>query len=356
VLTSRAEEDIERFLHGKPHIERRSMGIQGRSNKADVAAYIRHRLEEIATIRTLPANWPQDDRKNALINKSEGLFIWAATVCDFLALQLDPSRHLDTLLSNHGTSGLRAEIKMDKLYLTILSTCNWEDEDFVHGYALLIGTIMAAKVPLSASVLQYLHRTFLTVRVVDVLQPLGSLLTGLTEELEPIRILHLSFRDFLTVRARSSPDSVCYYVNEKEHGQRLALMCLVTMNEHLKRDICGIEDLTMPTSEIDGIAETVRKCVTEPLWYACRFWTEHLAQVEGPVSDQFAGMLRRVLSKHLLSWMEVMALKGVLRDMTDMLLTLRNWLQVSTICGHSLAMTFMTSVSHGKLYLMGQTL
>jgi hypothetical protein len=33
VLTSRGEEDIERFLHGKTHIKRRSMGIHGRPRR-----------------------------------------------------------------------------------------------------------------------------------------------------------------------------------------------------------------------------------------------------------------------------------------------------------------------------------
>jgi len=88
----------------------------------------------------------------------------------------------------------------------------------------------------------------------------------------PIRIL-LSFGDFLTVRARSSPASSSF-VNEKEHSQRLAVMCLMVMNIGLKRDI---GDLTLRIYEIEGIARTVGKCITEELQYAGRFWTDHVA-------------------------------------------------------------------------------
>jgi hypothetical protein len=113
---------------------------------------------------------------------------------------------------------------MDMLYSTILNTCNWDDEDLVEGYNLLIGVVMVAKMPLSASALQSVHGATLTVRVIDVLRPLGSLLTGLTHEHEPVRILHFSFRDFLTVRAQSSTHAHRFHINEKEHRCRLALM------------------------------------------------------------------------------------------------------------------------------------
>jgi hypothetical protein len=328
LLTSRAEEDIERSLRGKSHIKRHSMGIQGQSNEQDVAVYIRHRFQEIAAIRALPVNWPQEEITDAFVCKAGGLFIWAATVCDFLAHQVDPSRHLNFLLFSNDKSSLRVEAKMDKLYSTILSACNWDDDDFVHGYGLLMGTIMAAKIPLSANALQSLHHASLTVRVVDVLRPLGSLLTGLTEAAEPIRILHLSFRDFLTVRA---PASERFYVSEKDHSQRLALMCLVIMNDHLRRDVCDIGDLTARTSEIEGFGETVKQCVTEVIWYACWFWADHLADVKDPVSDLFIDTLRSLLKRQLLPWIEVMALKNVLQDAPDMLLTLQDWLKVSAL-------------------------
>jgi hypothetical protein len=67
---------------------------------------------------------------------------------------------------------------MDKFYLTILESCNWDDEIFVEGYKLLMGTITEAKIPL---LMQTLHNASLTVRFRGGLLPLGSLLIGLTD-------------------------------------------------------------------------------------------------------------------------------------------------------------------------------
>ena len=328
-MTSRAEEDIEQFLHSKSHIERRSMNIQEQPNKNDVAIYIQHRLKEIATRRKLGPHWPNQKCVNAFIKKAEGLMIWAATVCDFLAVQLDPSKHLNALLTARSQLGLRAEVKMDKLYSDILSTCNWDDDDFVQGYDVLVGAIMAAKIPLSASALQHLRDTSLAVGVIDILRPLGSLLTGLSEENEPIRILHLSFRDFLTVRAQSSRCSR-YYINEKEHSQKLALACISIMNDNLKRDICGIGDVSIQISEIEGIKDIVQMCISEELAYACIFWTDHIVDVDG-VSLPILDALRDLLSKKLLHWIEVMSLKNGIQDATQSLEKLKSWLKARII-------------------------
>ena len=148
----------------------------------------------------LPAEWPQKDSTELFIKKADGLFIWVATMCEYLVHQVSPGKHLDFLLSGTGQSESRTENKMNELYSTILNTCNWDDEDFVEGYGLLIGAILVAKIPLSASALQSIHSATLAVRVIDILQPLASVLTGLEDPVRPIQILHLSFWDFLTAR------------------------------------------------------------------------------------------------------------------------------------------------------------
>lgn len=328
LLTSRAEEGIRKFLHGKPHIERRSMGIREHSNMEDVAKYVKHRLKAVAADRALSADWPEKDRTNMLVKKAEGLFIWAAIVCEFLSLHVSPGKQLDFLLSGTGQSGLCAESKMDKLYSTILSCCNWDDSDFIEGYGLVIGTIMAAKQPLSMSALQSFHSTTLVVRVIDILRPLGSVLHGLADPAEPIHILHLSFRDFLTDRAQSLPDCLRYYICEPQHSRRLALACLIAMEEQLREDICGIVDLSKCISEIKNVRELVASHIPEELAYACRFWTDHVVDTDGVLPPGLVDALRRFLLTRLLQWIEVMALKELLHIATEMLIKLCDWLQV----------------------------
>lgn len=325
LITSRAEEDIVVYLDNSPHIERHSMKIYEQSNKNDISMYSRHRLRAIAERRLLGNDWPDQKRANAFEAKAAGLFIWVATVCDFLMDQLHPLKHLDALLSMRATTGLRAEIKMDKLYSQILGTCKWEDDDFATGYYLLMGSIMAAKIPLSASALKALHGSSLQFSVIDVLRPLGSLLTGLTNERDPIRILHQSFRDFLTVRAHNSPGSLRYFIDEKEHSQKLALICLDIMNAYFTTDI---GDLSKRIAARESIDELVGVAVSEELLYACKFWMNHLSAVIGSLSHKLNEPLRVFLFSRLLSWIEFMGRRDVLQDATLSLRNLRTWLQV----------------------------
>jgi hypothetical protein len=111
-----------------------------------------------------------------------------------------------------------------------------------------MGAIIAAKSPLSIRALQSFHGGSLTAPASAVLRPLGSLLTGLTNINQPIRILHLSFRDFITVRAQLSSTSERFYLDEKEHSQRLALLCLLILNESLTKGIPGTGYLVGDTS------------------------------------------------------------------------------------------------------------
>ena len=113
---------------------------------------------------------------------------------------------------------------------------------------------------------------------ITVLRPLGSLLTGLTGERRPVRILHLSFRDFLTTRAQSPQEGMRFYLDEKHHSQRLALLCLVILDQKLKPSVPGTGYLSQSVSDMYGVP-TIDD-VSEELWYACKFWIDHLLDVE----------------------------------------------------------------------------
>jgi hypothetical protein len=94
---------------------------------------------------------------------------------------------------------------MDKLYADILNSCDWSDDEFAEMYGLLMGSIMAAKTPLTASVIQSLHRTT-PIQVLDLLRPLNTVFNGVDEEGQCVRIVHASFRDFVTHRAQLMSD------------------------------------------------------------------------------------------------------------------------------------------------------
>lgn len=237
VITSRPVDEILSFLSQTDHIRRKIIDIHKQANLDDIAIYARDRLREVASLKRLSIDWPSQELISDFIMKAEGLFIWVATVSRYLGKATHPDKKLATMLSKHNMPGLPAEAKMDELYSIILGACDWTDDDFVKGYHLFMGTIIAAKAPISISVLQSLHRNRSELQAREVLAPLCSLLSGLDHQNQPIQVLHSSLREFLTFCDRCTAKSKHFYLNEKEHNQRLSLLCLTVLNQDLGKDI-----------------------------------------------------------------------------------------------------------------------
>jgi len=323
LLTSREGRDFNTVLSRKPHVYSQSIAIDEQDNLEDIAIFVRFKLAKVAEWKDLGKHWPDQELLTAFTEKAEGLFLWVSTVCEYLGGSLDPDGELRSLISDRSPSDLPAEEKMDELYLTILQACNWKDKAFSMGYSLLMGAVMAAKTPLSVSALQSLHRASLTLPVNKLLQPVSSLLIGLAQNNQPIRPLHLSFRDFITVRAQSSPDGKRFYINEKEHSQRLALLCLDVMNQAMERDTPGLGYLTAPLSESNGIPVIAEGIISEEMWYACEFWMDHMLEVDDP-GKNLIDVLQCFFSNHLVTWIEIITSKGQFRN----LLQVKEWIQV----------------------------
>jgi hypothetical protein len=325
-ITSRPEDDIITDLSA-PHVRRGSIDINGTANQRDIALYCKDRLSHIASRKHLDAGWPGPQLLAQFQEKAEGLFVWVSAVSEYLssARTFNPDGKLVAFLSNPNLSGFPAETKMNKLYSEILKNCDWSDEEFIDMYKLVVGSIMALKTPLSASALQTLHRRDnSTLQVFEVLRPLSSLFIGLSDESQHIHVLHHSFRDFLTSRAPYTQDLERFYINEKHHSQRLALLCLSILCEDLDKDIPGTGYLTEPTANTKGIPEIADEDISEALWYACRFWSEHVLDVDEPVSGALLDTLRDFLSNDLIRWMEVLNAKGRFQGLAQV----REWLQV----------------------------
>jgi hypothetical protein len=404
-ITSRPLKEIDAFLSGKHHIFHQTIDIYTTANLEDISVYAKTQLKGVAKLGGLGDNWPDEQLVQDFTRAAEGLFLWVSTVCKHIGNTIDPDAELRSLLSRRSPQRIPAEEQMDKLYLTILNSCNWDDEKFVDGYQLIMGAIMAAKSPLSIRALQVLHnvtvttgsnvqshatggatlhsrhellpslrvnaiprtrfqlsRIFvsplriakprsgshaafptshssqalstithsysnLTVPASAVLRPLGPLLTGLTDRDQPVRILHLSFRDFITVRAELPPTSEQFYLDEKEHSQRLALLCLLVLNENLKECIPGTGYLVGDEFVNSGIPDIAEGQISEEVWYACRFWPDHIVDVESPVSVEFIAALRNLLSTKIVLWMEIVTAKGKFRNLRRV----REWLQVLVV-------------------------
>jgi hypothetical protein len=234
----------------------------------------------------------------------------------------DPAAALKAILSKHSPSDPSADTGADHLYLEILLACDWDDQIFVKGYTRLTGAIIAAKTTLTMSALKSLHRHDLSLPVdIDYLSPLSPLIIGVENDTTPVKTLHPSLKGFLVDRAQSLPPSQKHFlIDMREHNQRLGLMCLVVLNEELEKckPVLGYLDSTSTR-----VPELARGVVSEELWYSCRFWIDHVVEIDNP-EEALLDTLEGFLLNHIVPWMEVVTSKGRVQDLS----TVREWLQV----------------------------
>jgi hypothetical protein len=336
-ITSRSEDVIVTNINAA-HVELSTIDIHGETNQHDIGMYVKDRLRHIAYQRHLSDGWPGPELSNEFRTKAEGLFIWVSTMSEYLSSDrtYDPTSKLRSLLSNASGKGLPPETKMDKLYADILNSCNWSDEEFAEMYRLVMGSIMAAKTPLTATGIQSLHQTT-PIQVLGILRPLNTVFTGVDGKGQCVRIVHASFRDFVTRRAQLMPDYSRFHVSEKAHSQRFALLCLCVLNRDLETEIAGTGYLSGRLTEVEGIPHITPGQIGEALWYACCFWMEHVVDIEdvAAMPNTFLDMLGRFLSTHLVRWLELVVSMGQFQELSKM----RRWLQVSCIDSESLVIS-----------------
>ena len=98
MVVGRQEPDIQRVLGSHSHVRPYPLDIDSAENMGDVLQFIRHRLEEIQVKDGfLGADWPGDDKINALADGASGLFIWASTACLYIE-NYDPDKQLSELI------------------------------------------------------------------------------------------------------------------------------------------------------------------------------------------------------------------------------------------------------------------
>jgi WD40 repeat protein len=293
MVVSRQEQDIQRVLGSHSHLCQYPLDIDSVTNEDDVLEYIRHRLEEIRIKNgRLGDHWPGDDKIRALANRAGGLFIWASTACLYIE-SYAPNRRLSELVDKQpevNSSGPFAQL--DSLYETGLHSAGlWYDALFCSDCCNILGTILCARVPLSCSVIDTLLRLPQDRSSWESVSRLGCVLH--VSETEPIRTLHPSFHDYLSERCRSHPWSI----DLEHHNKELAIRCIKLLDKELRENMC---DMTLPYL-------SQKRTLPEAISYACKFWIEHICLISD-VTDDLVNRTYVFLAKHLLHWIEVLAI------------------------------------------------
>jgi hypothetical protein len=296
----------------------------------DLRVYIKHELGQIRQERSLSIGWPGTDQVEMLVEQAVPLFIFAATVCRYIGDPRDnPRRRLDIIL---GYQKVKAS-KLDATYLPILNQLSQEEDEeererWASGFREVVGSIVILQAPLStASLAGLLHMSQEDIRC--RLDSLHSVLSIPDSDDVPIRLLHLSFRDFLVDTAKKKS---LFWVDERARHGRLASYCIELMSgpNGLRQNICDIKPGTL-RSEIPG--PKVLSNLPPELQYACRYWVYHLEQTQQRICS--GDCIDKFLQKHFLYWLEAMSLIEETHQCTGLIQKLHTLIEVAAF-RHSL--------------------
>lgn len=216
----------------------------------DMTVFLKHEFVKIRQERSLPLEWPEEKNIITLVKMAILLFIFAATVCRFVGEPVgNPRRRLIDILK-YETEDV-SQLKMT--YLLILDPLfaiqgKREKEKLSREFTEIVGSIVVLEDSLSIVSLAHL----LNIPKEDIscrLDLLHSVLSIPVEEDLPVRLLHLSFRDFLLDTQKHAKS---FWVDKKEMHKKLARKCLQLMSssKDLKQNMCNLKCGTL-ISEIN---------------------------------------------------------------------------------------------------------
>jgi hypothetical protein len=315
MVISRQEPDIQHALGSHSAVCRYPLGIDSAINEDDIRKFIQHRLDQIRMEKqhlSLDCNWPGDDNISGLTRSAGGLFVWASTACLYID-GYDPDRRLRELIAHPSETNFSEPFaQLDKLYKTALQSAGyWNDSSFCADCRDILGVILCSRTPLSHSVIDALLELPPSRTCLQSISRLGCVLR--TDESEGVRLLHPSFHDYLSERCSVEPWSI----NLQLQNNKLAVHCIELLDRMLCENICGLT--------LENLVNV--KLLPSALPYACKFWIEHVCFISNGMND-ILDRIYQFLCRHLLHWMEVLAILKCHDLAIQSLVNLLEWIQV----------------------------
>jgi WD40 repeat protein len=326
LLTSRAEPEIVRMFNaaslGSQKTVMQLHDLDAAVVRSDIRAYFNASFAKIAAARPELGllNWPSEKDIDVLVDLTNVLFVFAATVVRFVGTpKYSPRSRLDILLARRESKSEMPYHWLDQLYIQVLQTSVRSDqkefaEELCERLRNVVGVIVAAQQPLSVSV----YAILLNVDQAEVqlmVHSLSSLL--LSTHSEPVRIFHPSFPDFI-VNPRRCEDPR-FRVSLEEHHLGLARGCLAILNQHLRYNMANLDDPDLPNTNYENLEDSLLSGICEKgdhaelsrphaLFYAARFWTTHVVSSSTMYSEELLDALGLFCDKHLFHWLELLSL------------------------------------------------
>ncbi|EED22480.1 hypothetical protein TSTA_059780 [Talaromyces stipitatus ATCC 10500] len=217
-------------------------------------------IPEEASPLSSNADFPKPKRRamSVLVKMAVPLFIFVATLCQFVEdpAWSDPTGQLKKVLEHRKMNSDSEIDKLDATYSPILNQLIHgrpvkEQKSLVDKFRCIVGTIIVLAGPLSRSSLASLLNID-SQEIEGQLSSLHSVHSVPSSADSPIRMLHLSFREFLIGldKCHTNP----FWVEETETFRTVMTKCLERMFQPgtLQENICNLQGHGTLRAEIDG--------------------------------------------------------------------------------------------------------
>ena len=298
---------------------------------ADIKIYAKERLRKMGERRGYcdrsSDEWPPKPELDALVSLSANLFIYAATVCEYVTGGGDMRLRLTKVTRSSATHSSQVKTnQLDHLYDTILEAA-YESADAKEREILtqILRAVISARSPLPIDSLAVLL-CFSRDEVYAALSSVHSviLIPDPRDDSTPITTVHTSFPDYLSDHHRSGE----HFLVSAESHRDLTYYCLRLMQQRLQKNICCL-DGRPPNAKIPS--ETIEDCIPNGLTYACIHWASHITELdpEAPEMGNLTKQLRNFFDDKVLQWIECLSLSGHLKNAIRSLERLENWAMAS---------------------------
>ncbi len=296
----------------------------------DIGIFLKHEMHNIQKERSLDPGWPGERILEMLVEKSGGLFIYAATVCRFIGdLKWLPDKRLHIVLGGSNAQQSPTQ-NLDQMYTQVLTSsifgeCNEKEQGLLgQRFRDVAGPIMVLFDWLSViDLARILPEVAESISI--VLESVKSVIRVPKDQCTPIQLLHPSFRDFLLDEQRCQDNN--FWIDQQEAHLRMANTCIGLLSNTLKRDMCSLKQpgtlkIEIETSKIDHY-------LTKAVQYASRYWVGHIQKSK--CGSQLASQIHIFLQAHLLHWLETLCLMGKIPNAVLAIGDLRSIFEVSDL-------------------------
>ncbi|KAJ6582172.1 hypothetical protein B0H19DRAFT_984341, partial [Mycena capillaripes] len=282
------------------------------------------------------ANWTtrdpwkiQSQQAKEITSYANGLFVFAATAVRYVLAglpQTPPQKSVDYLL------GGEALIDLHDLYFRIVNDAipsaapRDQRAQGSHDRAMrILSTILHLREPLDCQSLADLLELDKPA-LLGTLLPLSAVLHVSDTPGAAIKIIHLSFREFMTCYVQDTRRELLCGTDDQQRALVSAL--IKVLDRQLRFNICDLPTSYLRNIDILDFQWRLDNHIPLHLRYAAQFWIDHLVQV---TYDSWRGQrLQNFLFKKFLFWLEVLSLLGIVGYGQQALSKLMDWASEST--------------------------